>query len=317
MLFFYLSGSSLSLDPITDLHLLHSLPAHRSCHRSPFFGVFLFVHFSYHKFTFPYLLPVHRSYHRFTLPYSFPVLGFYHLLPFLYLFPVHRSYHRFTLPHPLPVHISYHSLAFPYSLPLHRSFHRSAFFPLLCPQIFSSLYVSLLLIVHCSYHKFSSLPPLFGIFISFPSLSFLVSFTMEQSVILADSSIDFSCWPPLWPFCSLLLMENSPSLPIRRPDAPSNNLFNINSAFHDHCLPTLLSTNSPSMILCDFPSRIPYPPSNICIYGLVMSCLMNMINFYLLKGQSEFLHVKQKQLPCSKCPCAFWLIAGQVTQQYK
>ena len=48
-----------------------------------------------------------------------------------------------------------------------------------------------------------------------------------------------------------------------------------------------------------------------------MSCLMNMINFYLLKGQSEFLHVKQKQLPCSKCPCAFWLIAGQVTQQYK
>ena len=25
---------------------------------------------------------------------------------------------------------------------------------------------------------------------------------------------------------------------------------------------------------------------------------MNMINYYLLKGQSEFLHVKQKQLPC-------------------
>ena len=50
---------------------------------------------------------------------------------------------------------------------------------------------------------------------------------------------------------------------------------------------------------------------------LFQSCLMNMINFYLLKGQSEFLHVKQKQLPCPKCPCAFWLIAGQVTQQYK
>ena len=27
---------------------------------------------------------------------------------------------------------------------------------------------------------------------------------------------------------------------------------------------------------------------------------MNMINLYLLKGQSEFLHVKQKQLPCFK-----------------
>ena len=28
-----------------------------------------------------------------------------------------------------------------------------------------------------------------------------------------------------------------------------------------------------------------------------VSCFMNMINYYLLKGQSEFLHVKQKQLP--------------------
>ena len=34
--------------------------------------------------------------------------------------------------------------------------------------------------------------------------------------------------------------------------------------------------------------------------GIFMSCFMNMINFYLLKGQSEFLHVKQKQLPCFK-----------------
>ena len=32
----------------------------------------------------------------------------------------------------------------------------------------------------------------------------------------------------------------------------------------------------------------------------LMSCFMNMIDFYLLKGQSEFLHVKQKQLPCLK-----------------
>ena len=63
-------------------------------------------------------------------------------------------------------------------------------------------------------------------------------------------------------------MEDSLSIPIRLPDAPSNNLFNINSAFHDHCLPTLLSTNSPSMILCDFPSRIPYPPPHMSIYGL-------------------------------------------------
>ena len=46
---------------------------------------------------------------------------------------------------------------------------------------------------------------------------------------------------------------------------------------------------------------------------------MNMINYYLLKGQSEFLHVKQKQLPCfvKVCTCAFWLIAGQVTQHNK
>ena len=33
-----------------------------------------------------------------------------------------------------------------------------------------------------------------------------------------------------------------------------------------------------------------------CLYTN-MSCFMNMINFYLLKDQSEFLHVKQKQLP--------------------
>ena len=32
----------------------------------------------------------------------------------------------------------------------------------------------------------------------------------------------------------------------------------------------------------------------------LVSCFMNMIDFYLLKGQSEFLHVKQKQLPCFK-----------------
>ena len=52
---------------------------------------------------------------------------------------------------------------------------------------------------------------------------------------------------------------------------------------------------------------------------IVLSCFMNMINYYLLKGQSEFLHVKQKQLPClvKVCACAFWLIAGQVTQHNK
>ena len=50
-----------------------------------------------------------------------------------------------------------------------------------------------------------------------------------------------------------------------------------------------------------------------------MSCFMNMINYYLLRGQSEFLHVKQKQLPCfvKVHTCAFWLIAGQVTQDNK
>ena len=37
-----------------------------------------------------------------------------------------------------------------------------------------------------------------------------------------------------------------------------------------------------------------------CVFAPIMSCFMNMINFYLLKGQSEFLHVKQKQLPCFK-----------------
>ena len=38
--------------------------------------------------------------------------------------------------------------------------------------------------------------------------------------------------------------------------------------------------------------------------GSNMSCFMNMINYYLLKGQSEFLHVKQKQPPClSKFLC--------------
>ena len=37
----------------------------------------------------------------------------------------------------------------------------------------------------------------------------------------------------------------------------------------------------------------------------VESCFMNMINFYLLKGQSEFLQVKQKQLPCFKVSVCF------------
>ena len=49
----------------------------------------------------------------------------------------------------------------------------------------------------------------------------------------------------------------------------------------------------------------------------VKSCFMNMIDFYLLKGQSEFLHVKQKQLPCFKVSVAILAQAGQVTQQYK
>ena len=63
-------------------------------------------------------------------------------------------------------------------------------------------------------------------------------------------------------------MEDTPSLPVRLPDTPNNNLLNINTAFQDHCLPTLLSTINPCMVLCDFPSRIPYPPPHISIYGL-------------------------------------------------
>ena len=43
----------------------------------------------------------------------------------------------------------------------------------------------------------------------------------------------------------------------------------------------------------------------LAIASLHMSCFMNMINFYLLKGQSEFLHVKQKQLPCFKVSVCF------------
>ena len=63
-------------------------------------------------------------------------------------------------------------------------------------------------------------------------------------------------------------MEDFPSLPVRLPATPNNNLLNINTAFQDHCLPTLLSTINPCMVLCDFPSRIPYPPPHISIYGL-------------------------------------------------
>ena len=63
-------------------------------------------------------------------------------------------------------------------------------------------------------------------------------------------------------------MEDTPSLPVHLPSAPSSNLLNINTAFQDHCLPTLLSVSAHCMILCDFPSRIPYPPPHISIYGL-------------------------------------------------
>ena len=46
-------------------------------------------------------------------------------------------------------------------------------------------------------------------------------------------------------------------------------------------------------------AQVLFSVSEICATHIV-SCFMNMINFYLLKGQSEFLHVKQKQLPCFK-----------------
>ncbi len=78
-----------------------------------------------------------------------------------------------------------------------------------------------------------------------------------------DLSFLVSCLAPF-----LYSMEDTSSLPVSLPSAPSNNLLTINTVFQDHCLPTLLSKGNPCMVLCDFPSRIPYPPSHISIYGL-------------------------------------------------
>ncbi len=63
-------------------------------------------------------------------------------------------------------------------------------------------------------------------------------------------------------------MEVSSSLPVSLPTTPTNNLLNINTACQDNCLPSLFSTTNPCMVLCNYPSRIPYPPPDISIDGL-------------------------------------------------
>ena len=63
-------------------------------------------------------------------------------------------------------------------------------------------------------------------------------------------------------------MEDPSEEPPTIPDTPMSNLARINTAFHDCCLPLLLSINHPCMILCDFPSRISDPqPTDMCNSG--------------------------------------------------
>ena len=99
-------------------------------------------------------------------------------------------------------------------------------------------------------------------------------------------------------------MEDTSSLPVHLPSAPSNNLLNINTAFQDYCLPTLLSITTPCMILCDFPSRIPHPPPHISIYGLEDFSLF--LNAALSQHQSKIYVLTQSILHLRKLlfkPC--------------
>ena len=255
---FSLSGSSLPLDFITDLHLLYSLPAHRSFHRSAFLV--------YSSLSIYHITNLHFS--TSSLPTD-PITDLHFSTPSLYLFPIfYFHFSTSSLSTDLITDLHFHTLTCPHFL----SQSCISLFPP-CSQILSQICIFSTSLPTGSYHRFTFLSTslyivritnlhvylsFFGVFLSYLSLSSLF-LALEQSVILAHSSMDFYCLLPLWPFCSLSLMENSPSLPIRLPDAPSNNLFNINSAFHDHCLPILLSTNSPSMILCDAPP----PPHSI------------------------------------------------------
>ncbi len=92
-----------------------------------------------------------------------------------------------------------------------------------------------------------------------------------------------------------------------------NNLTRINTAFQDSCLPLLLTTTHPCMILCDFPSRILDPPPNINIFGLdELSLFFNIALgypercVYVLTQQTYTLR-KLLSLP-SPLPMPFWFL---------
>ena len=105
------------------------------------------------------------------------------------------------------------------------------------------------------------------------------------------------------------LSEESPTIP----DTPMNNLARINTAFHDCCLPLLLSISHPCMILCDFPSRISDAQPNINIFGLDdLSMFVNTAIahpeccIYVLTQQTYIL--KRLLTPPSPLPKPFWFL---------
>ena len=92
-----------------------------------------------------------------------------------------------------------------------------------------------------------------------------------------------------------------------------NNLTRINTTFQDCCLPLLLSTTHPCMILCDFPSRILDPPPNISIFGLDdFSMFLNTALahpeccIYVLTQQTYTL--RKLLSPPSPLPQPFWFL---------
>lgn len=82
------------------------------------------------------------------------------------------------------------------------------------------------------------------------------------------------------------------------------------SAFHDYCLPNLLSLSSASIILCDFPSRIPDPPPQLNIFGLedfplFLNAAFSQTNCDIFVVTQHALTLKKPLLPPCPLPRPF------------
>lgn len=97
------------------------------------------------------------------------------------------------------------------------------------------------------------------------------------------------------------------------------------SAFHDYCLPNLLSLSSASIILCDFPSRIPDPPPQLNIFGLedfplFLNAAFSQTNCNIFVVTQHALTLKKPLLPPCPLPRPFIFLtrtSGSVPYELK